>query len=127
MRRGVVVLVGCGRLGFEPPASPVDAVEVATVCPASDSETLALYAFDAPTATDALGAHDGAITAGTGVGAPGPDGCGNALRIAGGAHVRIPDSNAWDSVASIDFWIRFASTNVYGGILSRDAGNQNEP
>lgn len=146
MRGAALMLLtaACGRLGYDAAsgdgprpdgaadgATPVllDATAdgAAAACPPLDGDTLALLPLDDDLA-DVLGAHPGTyLGGGSATFVAGPPGCGRAIRLTGGEHVRIEDSDAWDAPeGSFDFWIRFDSDGTFA-LLSREAANRNEP
>ncbi|MEO8705206.1 MAG: LamG-like jellyroll fold domain-containing protein, partial [Kofleriaceae bacterium] len=123
----LLVLTGCGRLGFETVGTEtsdasVDAVpfDVCAATPVAD--TVALYTFEGSTVTDATGAHSGTKVGDVDQAA---GRCGtDAIGFPAGTHVRVPDSPAFDLAAgSIELFVQTATPAVgdIQGILSRDA------
>jgi len=117
-------------------APPTDAspdVSVPTACPISDSDTLALYAFDAMDGADSAGAHDATFVDGSPLFASGPTDCGRSLYFENSAiHalMQIPDSPDWDlAIGSLDFYLYLASPQADDriGVLSRDASGTANP
>jgi len=102
---------------------------------------LALYRFETITAVgvlaDETGKHPGALVGAKASLVAGPSGCGKALSFLGfpsdidqpTTYGAIDHSPAWNlQSGSISFWVRFdRAPGQQGGILSRDAGDQNQP
>jgi len=126
----VVVLAGCGRLGFgaaelPPDADVPDAPDGRTVeCdPEVSADTVALYSFEGDVGTDASGGHSGAQ-----IGTVTSDGgrCGSHGAKFGGGFIRIPDSPAFDlPEGSVELFAQIARIDVgrSQGLISRDALN----
>jgi len=121
VRTGILcaLLLGCGRLGFDPgggnPDGPpvldaVDATDDAPLLSCStivDLETVALYTFEAGLGLDETGAHDAMVR---GVVVPSAGSCGaTAARFTTDAYLLVPASPAFDlATSSIELHLRVA-------------------
>jgi hypothetical protein len=120
-----LLVVGCGRLGFETvdrrTDAAIDTPPPNLACPAHGEMTRALFAFDSSTA-DATGGAPATIV-GTVPFVDGPAGCGMALSFTGdlASYVVIQDSPRWDlDVGSLSFWLWVRSIGVDQGVITRD-------
>ncbi|MBA3456720.1 MAG: hypothetical protein H0T42_26760 [Deltaproteobacteria bacterium] len=123
-----VLLVGCGRVGFDPlGGAPGDADARdgggPDPCAASiDLDTLALYTFEAGLGDDATGAHDamvrGGVTANAGF-------CGTtAGQFTTGGYLLVPDAPAFDvAAASLELFLRSPAPGsvLNQTVIARDA------
>jgi Concanavalin A-like lectin/glucanases superfamily len=123
----LMLMAGCGRLGFgatqSEPDAGVDAAEVSDPCdPRVNDDTVALYAFDASLVGDSTTLHDAINRGATPSTAPR---CGSgAAQFANGGYLRVADSPAFDlPVGSVELFVRTPDPSVgdLQGILSRDA------